>query len=373
VVLPEPGNDRAARGISAVARAMARSGQVAIARATWRSNTSTVAIGALTPCLGGLHHADCMYFNVLPFMEDSRSLAFPSFSDGKHKPSKAQLRAAEQLIRRMDLGCGQSEQLAPESTGNPTLAYFHQVIAERMLEEPIGGDAGTRLRPALRCPFEGAEDLKAVGEALAESLSQEVAAVSGKDPETGSGLGDRLVEAAAPVKSDDREMMRSITEPAVGVLTPVRDFRQMMARPDRRVAALDGIKQVAARLVSESSGRRSFGTAVECVRALREACTGLGAAESDAFNAFLKSLRDRFGSDPARQLFWSDLIAAGICFISWKEVPGCHCRPDDAVSLLQPQGIKEEDQKPIKSEPVDENRDVKEEVEQEEEKQCYDF
>ena len=49
MVVPLPDNEKAALAMSAVVRAMARTGKVAIARAAWRANSTSVVLGALTP------------------------------------------------------------------------------------------------------------------------------------------------------------------------------------------------------------------------------------------------------------------------------------------------------------------------------------
>ena len=147
MIVSEPNNYRAAKGLSALIKAMNETGMVAVVRYVKRKNAAPL-MGHLVPAFD-LNKAEdpveCLYFQQMPFDEDVREYSFNGFADdAAFAPSDAQLLAARQLIQSMDLtntdvsgvsmgGAGENEDdeewMVPETTFNPCLQRFYQVLA----------------------------------------------------------------------------------------------------------------------------------------------------------------------------------------------------------------------------------------------------
>ncbi|ETW87659.1 hypothetical protein HETIRDRAFT_41157 [Heterobasidion irregulare TC 32-1] len=95
----------------------------------------------------------------------------------------------------------------------------------------------------------------------------------------------------------------------VGTLTPLRDFRRNLARGDVVSKAVEDMGWAVREVVLRPFAARRRAEVLECMAALREAC--LLEDEIDAWNSFLKGLREACLADPGNPSFWQEIRKQG--------------------------------------------------------------
>mmetsp|Transcript_29073 Transcript_29073/g.81935 ORF Transcript_29073/g.81935 Transcript_29073/m.81935 type:complete len:577 (+) Transcript_29073:334-2064(+) len=225
VVTPEASSVKAALAMASLVKAMVRLDQVAIARAVWRNNATSVVLGVLSPHPGNLLHADCLLFNVLPFLEDARMITCPTFDDDKVRPQTEQFKAAEAMIQSMNLDESTGTFPSTDTIANPTIAYFNQVLAGALCGvDPQGAEAllETMLQPPKH--FSICPKLQEAGKVLSKWISDTDGAASAKpsaqniflDGSAGGGEGGHgvgLQEAKPLVYLNEWDSTRTLHRP----------------------------------------------------------------------------------------------------------------------------------------------------------------
>ncbi|KAJ7451138.1 SPOC domain-like protein [Mycena latifolia] len=105
----------------------------------------------------------------------------------------------------------------------------------------------------------------------------------------------------------------------IGATRPLDDFKANIARGDVVSKAVEDLAVVITELVLRPFTNRRTAELMECLETLRDTC--LKEDEIDAWNTFLKDLRDKCTSEPGNRQFWAEVQKAGrkMSLISDKE------------------------------------------------------
>ncbi|KAJ6569542.1 SPOC like C-terminal domain-containing protein [Mycena capillaripes] len=105
----------------------------------------------------------------------------------------------------------------------------------------------------------------------------------------------------------------------VGVTRPLDDFRTNIARGDMVSKAVEDLGVVITEIVMRPFANRRNAELMECMETLRDTC--LKEDEIDAWNSFMKDLREKCASEPGNRQFWAQVQKAGrqMSLISDKE------------------------------------------------------
>lgn len=223
VLVPAPGDARAAAAFTALVHAMIRQRVVMLVRFIKRKG-SAPSLGALLPglpseeelaAMGGADTPEalaylqnwvvapssppvtCMYFVTLPFMDDIRPFAFNAFeADEKFAPTQAQLDATDALITALDLtavpapkGGGTFEACLPTQMFNPVHARYYSALAARILDENASLPP---LNPAVDAYMRPNKELMAAAEKQLAAYRAAVGPVLKRNPKTELLAGRRL-------------------------------------------------------------------------------------------------------------------------------------------------------------------------------------
>ncbi|KAM7260780.1 hypothetical protein ACFE04_026255 [Oxalis oulophora] len=345
IFVPEPDNTRAVQAVSALARAMEQTNEVAILRCVWRNGQTNVTVGVLTPNLSNKDNIpDSFYFNVLPLADDIREFQFPSFSNfpASWLPNEQQQEVADNFVKMLNLApSGRTEILEPDLTPNPVLQRFYRHLALKskqpdaalppldhslkMITEPepqlISNNKSTI--DAFRGQFYLKENIKR--KKSARRYLPEVP--------TGSDEGEVGDPTDTGVANSTENKLVVFEVDQIGDLTPVQDFEAMMSRRDSPtwiIKALTDMKKKIYKLVGDSSAVESYPKALECLVALRKGC--ILEQEPKDFNDFLRRLH-KFCQDE-NQNFVHELVSRQITLISKSEAIDSEVTEDEAKAFL---------------------------------------
>ena len=98
----------------------------------------------------------------LPFAEDLREFEFAALDATAPKPSTAQLDAAENLIRRMEVG----DDWAPENVKNPALQRLHNCLQARVRDPDAPLDLQSPENTALSAKIAALKQQSKVADAI---------------------------------------------------------------------------------------------------------------------------------------------------------------------------------------------------------------
>ncbi|KAJ7771956.1 SPOC like C-terminal domain-containing protein [Mycena maculata] len=105
----------------------------------------------------------------------------------------------------------------------------------------------------------------------------------------------------------------------IGVTRPLADFKANIARGDMVSKAVEDLGAVITEIVLRPFANRRNTELMECLETLRDTC--LKEDEIDAWNTFIKDLRDKCAFEPGNPQFWGEVKKAGrkLSLISDKE------------------------------------------------------
>eukprot|EP01105_Mastigella_eilhardi_P010054 TRINITY_DN2353_c0_g1_i3.p1 TRINITY_DN2353_c0_g1~~TRINITY_DN2353_c0_g1_i3.p1 ORF type:complete len:753 (-),score=192.03 TRINITY_DN2353_c0_g1_i3:99-2321(-) len=363
-----PGDTHALTAFSALVRAMAETDRVGIFRYVKTKNSAP----KLAVCIPHVKHdLDCLYVQLLPFAENLRSYQFPpmnptnSATKKAYIPSPEQLVSAAKLITSFDLMTSavnedgeQVEDLKPKEVYNPVLQRFYQCVAQRALDpaHPISvvDPAIDKLvKPNERLVSQAAPALEAFAASFPLQKSEAAAKL-----EQRSYWRDQLQDAARDVTLDSytggsgaagqktpRRLSRDLAMDlsiekliasgvtAVGSVTPVKDFEEMMQRRDVDLV-IDAVTQLRKRimqLINDSIQDTYYGKTLECVVALRKGC--VMEDEFQQFNTMLQDMRFQF-ENKTRNKFWQLVVEKGLSLIHNQECVDSPITPKDSAEYL---------------------------------------
>ncbi|XP_010277368.1 PREDICTED: ATP-dependent DNA helicase 2 subunit KU80 [Nelumbo nucifera] len=345
IFIAEPGNTRAILAVSALARAMQDMNKVAILRCVWRHGQGNVVVGVLTPNVSHRDNIpDSFYFNVLPFAEDIREFQFPSFKylPSSCQPNAQQQKAADSLVKMLDLGSPGKEVLQPDLTPNPILERFYCFL-ELKSKQP---DATVPLLDnTLKLITEPDPELLSQNKSFIDEFSKQFELMENikikkssrrlwrekpSGSNEGEGAGD--VSDAQAVESTKNESAVKVDK--IGDLTPVQDFEAMMSRRDSTEwvnKAIKDMKNIIFDLVENSYEGDTYQKAVECLIAFRKGC--ILEQEPKQFNDFLRHLC-KFCRKKDLSSFCEFLTSKQITLITKTEAVDSDATEEEARSFL---------------------------------------
>ncbi|KAH7926187.1 SPOC domain-like protein [Leucogyrophana mollusca] len=97
----------------------------------------------------------------------------------------------------------------------------------------------------------------------------------------------------------------------IGTTYPLRDFKKNIAQGDVVTKAVEDLGVVIKEIVMKPFSSRRYGELLECMETLRD--VSLKEDEIDAWNAFLRDLKESCLSEPGNQEFWSEVQKLGRC------------------------------------------------------------
>eukprot|EP00750_Incisomonas_marina_P032285 INCI9098.2.p1 GENE.INCI9098.2~~INCI9098.2.p1 ORF type:complete len:660 (+),score=155.25 INCI9098.2:395-2374(+) len=159
-LVPTPGDATAEASLSVLKQALLNRNMVGIARLVKRKNDAP-QLGALLPAPDAQECA--LLFMRLPFAEDLREFEFAALDATAPKPSTAQLDAAENLIRRMEVG----DDWAPENVKNPALQRLHNCLQARVRDPDAPLDLQSPENTALSAKIAALKQQSKVADAIA--------------------------------------------------------------------------------------------------------------------------------------------------------------------------------------------------------------
>ncbi|KAH9620873.1 hypothetical protein KSS87_022606 [Heliosperma pusillum] len=320
--IAEPGKKEAVIAVSALARAMKEMNKVAIVRCVWRQGQAGVVIGVLTPNVSAKDNVpDSFYFNVLPFAEDVREFQFPSFRNlpEAFQPTEEQQEAADNFVKMLDLAPpAKEENLRPDFTPNPVLERFYHFLELRIksLDAAVPPLDEALMRIIEPDPELFSQNNSVIDEfrkcfEVKENPKRKKSARSIREKPSGSDDERGALEDCRPMKSIENAPMAKIEngdgkpstctenvpvakieygeeKPSssdvnystalidkIGKVTPVQDFKAMIARrdnPDWVTKAIKGMKSNILELLEDSYAGDNYGNALDCLAALRKGC-----------------------------------------------------------------------------------------------------
>eukprot|EP00455_Lapot_gusevi_P048048 TRINITY_DN6592_c0_g2_i3.p1 TRINITY_DN6592_c0_g2~~TRINITY_DN6592_c0_g2_i3.p1 ORF type:complete len:729 (-),score=150.15 TRINITY_DN6592_c0_g2_i3:21-2207(-) len=352
IIVAEPGNNQAAIALSSLVHACFEKDRVAVVRYCKRSNWPTY-IGYLTPMIKT--SMEGFYWNQLPFAEDIRDFQFGSFNAiPSFVPSPAQVTAAENLIRSLDLTNVPSpddetettEILKPKYTFNPILQRFYQCVERRALDPsaPV-----SELDPVIKSYLEPNPQ---VFERSREALQQFKQAFPLKQRESQDKKKRRHWRDLIEDQEASKKSRHDAPEPSIDLDTeikieeivkervdhvssadPLGTFTSIMSRRDNPALVTQAINEMWTIIedsIIKAFRGNTFPKALACLLALREAC--VREEESGLFNQGLIKLRglvEKKYSD-----FWRMMVEKEARPIDSEECPDSEFSPSQAQAFL---------------------------------------
>ncbi|XP_028404243.1 X-ray repair cross-complementing protein 5-like [Dendronephthya gigantea] len=348
--VPEPDDQAAAVGLSAIIRALYESDKVAIVRYVFRNN-ATPKIGFLSPHIK--ENYECLLFTALPFAEDIRQFTFASLpSTSKQEPTDEQMEAVDDFINSLILGKeksdadeGTEDALKPKEIFNPYRQRLFQCIVHRTLNP---GEPLPDIDPVIESSVQQPHDIQVQSAAHLEKLKElfplEVVEKkkSMKDEENvfktsmDLGLSDDGREAKRPklagdsVISMDDLTKSEVTE--VGTVDPVGDFTYLvnLKDVDRFSEASKQMKDRILQLVLDSFRDEFYDKAMLCIHALRK--ESIKAVEGQMFNTFLEDLKEQLCNKAS---FWARIKEEKVTLINKNECGDVNITEEAAKSFLE--------------------------------------
>lgn len=352
VVVGKQDCEQAVAAMAALAQALIELDEVAIVRFV-RAERAEPVLGALVPAFDPNDNHTGLYFAQIPFLEDVRYYAFPSLRSRPHwVPSDTQVAAAGALVDALALA---DDELVPERTPNAVFQHILDALhyrAEHPVDPlpPMAQPLADTLNPsrfALRAlaqleAFKAALPLRVVEkEATAtRKFKRRFWRVTSDAAEAGSaadGAGGATAQGPAPkrarIEAEAAASARPNAPHAIGTVNPTADFRAMVSSKteDLVAQAMDMLARVIDGLVADSIHGSHHAKALEALRAMRE--TAVKQAEAQRFNAYLSSVRERFGTGRCAD-FWRRLVSEGITLVSSAESEDSSVSADQAVAFL---------------------------------------
>ncbi|KAK0066306.1 X-ray repair cross-complementing protein 5 [Biomphalaria pfeifferi] len=325
-ITAEKNDEAAAIALSALINALYETNCVAIARKVYNA-IAAPRIGCLIPHIKAKY--ECLLWVELPFAEDIRSFTFGSLPlsaedviNKKYKPTDEQLQAVDDLITSMDLTTaienndGDTEEaLKPMLTFNPYFQRVYQCLQHRVLNPHDPLPDLSPLITSYMTPLEKVvKNSQPVLEHLKKCVKLEVVEqkpkteqnvfVQQNDDDT-RGPPEKKVKLDEDLEGGIKNITKlNVTQ--VGTVTPVEDFKSLISRRDEDLfeEACDQMQNYIQQIVLQSFGQQNYSKALDCVKALREAC--IQKMEPNIFNTFLTKFKT-FLLTKSKKDFW-DLI-----------------------------------------------------------------
>ena len=362
-VAAQPGDVEAQRALSAVAWSMTEMNRTALARYVARRNARPMLV-ALLPDIARPDGSEALLLVQLPFADDMRDFAFPGLdSQPSFVPTDQQRAVARDLVRAMDLDkaaadeTGQPRSLEPETTFNPVLQRFYQTVENRAQDPscPIPPVPPLIARyitpdPTLLKDAEPSYDAFRVAFSLVEQPKKEGGRrrVKFSMYDEKPMLDEDILEARtgreamdAVDDADSDELMRDRVD-TVSTVNPVDTFRAMLRRRDDVSIHARAMREMVERInafIEGSYGDQLYGKAMECVRALREAC--VRDKEAHTFNEWMEATKARYRG--GRSGWWEYMRKEAVRLVDESEVE------DSKYSVAAAQRWWEDDAADIKS------------------------
>ena len=356
-VAAAPGDVEAQRALSAFAWSMTELRRTALCRYVARKNARPMLV-ALLPDIARADGSEALLLVQLPFADDMRDFAFPGLdSQPVFVPTDQQRAVARDLVRAMSLdrvsvdASGEPLSMEPETTFNPVLQRFYQTVENRAQDPsaPIPPVPPAILRhvtpdatllkdaepsyDAFRLAFSLVEAPKKEGgrRRVKFSMYDEKPQLDDDilDAKTGRDAAADSLDADGGGGGGGDELMRDRVD-AVSTVNPVETFRAMLRRRDDVSVHERAMREMVARIdafVEGSYGDQLYGRAMECVRALREAC--VRDREAHTFNEWLEASKARHKS--GRSEWWKFMQREGVRLIDQGEVEDSKYTAADAA------------------------------------------
>ncbi|CAG8663340.1 12940_t:CDS:10, partial [Acaulospora morrowiae] len=372
-ILPPKEDPIMAQRLSAFIHALYEKESYAIVRYV-RKNNETPKLGILIPYIKT--PKECLHFIRIAFREDYRRFTFPSLDrviskSGKQIVNHPYLPTDQieykmgKFIEGMDLTNSLTdeegkpkEHLKVKECFNPIIHRTKRAICHRALhtDESIPSPdpemvAQTKLIPCL------IEKNKELIDELREILKiKKVIKEKGKtgkrrfadanrppqihsldeilnNDELDTRENGKRARTENDVISDTLSQQEIVRE--VGTVDPVSNFKAMILNRDEDLvtSAVEQMSGVILHYVKTSFGEGLYKKAIECMKALRQACAQEN--ETSRFNDFLKELKTLcFNSQPPKTHFWESVIREKISLISEDEAPDSTTTTQEAESFL---------------------------------------
>lgn len=345
--VPEPGHTKSILAVSALARAMDATHQVALVRCVWRQGQNNVVLGVLTPYVATqLNRADGFYFNVIPFADDIREYPFTSFNTLPEalQPSEVQQKAADNLVHMLDLAPAENrEMLQPDGTMNPILQRYYNFLHARALNSEADVPP---IDEALHSIVEPDPELLSENSFAIQQFCTQFPLTPNFQKEKGRKRfwRERVKDGEVPLEIKDEAAMdvgpisfsslvsKQVEE--VGIANPVQDFEVLLARRDSSEwvpKALQGMKKIIDDLLDSAYSGNTYEKALSCLCALRSGC--VVQQEPLEFNIFLRKLATKCQGKRLND-FWERVVREMITLISRDEAPDRYTIPTSLIHLF---------------------------------------
>ncbi|KAJ7226110.1 SPOC domain-like protein [Mycena pura] len=192
----------------------------------------------------------------------------------------------------------------------------------------------------VKAPLRISQSQSALGASPANKAKAKAAETDGSATEDDSDAEDLLAASAKPSAAADAPRpdkrghnplptpARSISpeiDPArapgriIGATRPLDDFSANIARGDMVSKAVEDLGVVIIEIVMRPFASRRHAELMQCLETLRDTC--LKEDEIDAWNTFMKDLKDKCTSEPGNRQFWAEVRTVGrpMSLISDKE------------------------------------------------------
>eukprot|EP00916_Digyalum_oweni_P026347 GHVL01043276.1.p1 GENE.GHVL01043276.1~~GHVL01043276.1.p1 ORF type:complete len:595 (+),score=144.45 GHVL01043276.1:385-2169(+) len=370
-VAAEPNNDSATQLASTLIRALFEAQSLLIARYVWRNNAQPRLV-ALSPKIS--YKYECLYLNYLPFNEDMRDLLFPPLDD----PTNEQLAVADSLISHMDLTEIPSDDVdengypimmegcKPSKTFNPSIQRFHQFLLHHGNQPDQTQDSCDDRVPPLDPKIESY--LRPLIESRSAKVLENMKTcfpikpgVSSDDKKSSKKIfwrkfieeKEKMITKidVKKIKIDEEEEKKNEKkiekkDIQISTMDPVRDFNKFISTEDTQIIyeAMNQMTELINRCATQSLGSQLFPKAIECLKALRNAC--ITNSKTSVFNSCIISLRDKCKGKKKKEELWQMMMSQNLTLISVEEeLSGV------SVSEAHSFFIKTEDAPPVEKSP----------------------
>ncbi|KYQ93240.1 ATP-dependent DNA helicase [Tieghemostelium lacteum] len=393
VLVSPPGDTVAESSLSALIHAMAETNQVALVRFVKKANSSP-NLGVLTPQIKADY--ECLYYNTLPFTDDIRQYQFPPISPQnpltrkQFQPTPTQFSAAQELIDSMDLMTADHDEeggpiaaLRPRYTYNPLLQHFYQCLHHRALQP---GSAIPKLDPIIENYINPDEQIlerakDSISQFNSQFTLQKTTAFKDKSQVKyrwidGMLVGEEITLDSYITDDGSEYKKRKINDFSdfsldklvsgyvneVGTINPVQNFRDMLNRRDIDLVdkAIALMRSRIQQLVSDSLKDQYYQKAIECIKELRVGC--IKESESDAFNSFLKEIRQLYESKK-KDDFWQLIMSNSITLINEEESDSSDITVEESIQFLDKKSKQQPISQPTTNQDTDSVDDLFDQIE----------
>jgi ATP-dependent DNA helicase 2 subunit 2 len=332
---------------TAIVQSMIEMNKVLICRYVYRENADPKLV-VLSPHMS--KRGAVLYLNTLPTVEDIRDFQFESLTES----TKKQEDVVSGFIDSLDLenvGEDEMEVLKPNETFNPILQYFYQCLEHKALGHqvkqdedgekanengehvsndhinnknnintlpPLDDTISDYLRPD-KMLFENNKWISFIPKMfdIKENKKEEKKKrVFWKDMinseiTANTGISEKKLEEKLEAHKEEAKKSISTTR-------PIEDFKEMLnyKYSDLTDNAIEGMKGVIHKFISESFKGSYYIKALDCLKVLRDSC--IDEDEVDQFNEFLQLLKQDYPKEKYSD-FWRLISDNRITLISKKE------------------------------------------------------